>query len=188
VKTNIRQQANELGATMVEAAIGGLLVFFLIFMVIQGAFLARAYLAVRDAANSATRAGSLSANDANADYDILQAIDRSVSSTSRSNIEGIAVFNPQGPQLSIPPGCTSGPVTGMCNYYTAKDLSRPESDFEPGGSFVGDDYWIASSRSTSLATGLSHIGVYVRLKVGGLDSPLPQTMAASSVVELEPHS
>lgn len=173
---------------MVEGAIAAVFVFFLIFMIFQSVFYARAYLAARDAAASGARMGAVSADNPDADYDIMQSVGRSLSATTRNNIKSIVVFNPQGSNFEMPSGCKSAGIPGICNRYVAADLSRPAEAFTPGGGFPASQNWPSGSRSTSLADGLSHVGIYIELEVGGIRGPLPKVVSKSSITELEPHS
>lgn len=182
-----KRARNDLGATMVEAAIAGGVFFLLFFMIVQAAMFGRTYLAARDAATAGSRAGAVAASDSFADYQILQAVRKSVSATSLSAVEAVVIFNPQGNAFVMPAGCTTGGVSGMCNFYTASDLKRPVTDFT-NGTFSAAESWPAAQRSTSINSGLGHIGVYVKLEVDGMVGPLPKAVSISNVVEIEPHS
>lgn len=178
----------ERGAAVVEAAIVSLVFFFLVFSIIEAAFFARAYLAARDAASTGARNGAIGADNPAADYYILQAINKSLSATSRGDVEAISIYNPQGAGKSLPSGCDTQGVSGVCNFYTAADLNRSLHDFQDPAAFSADQNWPASTRSTSIETGLGHVGVYIKLRVGGLTGPLPTVVSSKSVAEIEPHS
>lgn len=178
---------DERGVVLVEAAIVTTIAFAFIFLIFQSAFYARGFLSARDAAASGARAGSIGADDAVADYNILHAIDKSVTASSRENIMSIVVFKPQGPQFSMPEGCASGGQTGLCNYYESSDLSRPVSDFAADSQNSDHMFWDSTSRKTSTETGTDYLGVQVTVRVGGIAGPYADTVTKTAVVLLEPH-
>jgi hypothetical protein len=177
---------DERGATMVEASIAALLAFTLIFGLFQTALLARAYLVARDGSTSGAQAGAVSANDANADFDILQAINTAASSTSKSAIETIVVYKASGPGAAVPAQCLStGAQAGLCNVYTGADLSLDKSAFS-SSSYAKDNPWLASTRGVSRSAGPDYLGVYIKVNcrcAGTL--ALPNILDKTAVVRLQ---
>ena len=167
---------------MTEAAIVGPIIIFSIIVVFQGALFARSILAASDAASAGARAGTIAATDQLADYDILSAVNRALSSTNRRNVQHIVIFKATGPDYSIPPGCatTAGP---SCNRYNGSDLKRSRDDFGPGGTMTKDDDWPAATRFQVPG---ERLGVEVRLTTDAGLGPLPSTVTRTFVALPEP--
>jgi Flp pilus assembly protein TadG len=182
----MRPRFDERGATMVEAAIAALLAFTLIFGLFQTALFARAYLVARDGSTAGAQAGAVSANDANADFDVLQAINTAASSTSKSAIEQIVVYKASGPGSSVPAQClTSGAQAGVCNVYTGADLSLDTSAFS-AGSYTKDNPWPATTRGVSRSAGPDYLGVYIKVSCRCAGAfALPGMLDKTSVVRLQ---
>lgn len=177
---------DERGATMVEASIAALLAFLLIFGVFQVSLFARSHLVARDATTAGAQAGAVSANDSNSDYDVLQAITRASTSTSRSAVQTIVIYKATGPGGKVPPQClSSGPQSGLCNVYTGADLSVDETTFG-SSSYAKDNSWPAISRGVSRSIGPDYLGVYVRIDcrcAGGF--VLPGLLSDTAVVRIQ---
>jgi hypothetical protein len=147
------------GAALVEAAIITPLLLLLIFGVIEFGFLFKDSLTLANATRSGARVGSSSANDPLADYNILKAIEPS---QSFADIQDVVVYKADGPDGTVPPGCLSSGVSGLCNHYTASDLSIDQATFLSPGYLQSQD-WPSSSRECdpASANGPDYIGVYV---------------------------
>lgn len=172
---------------MVEASIGGIVVFILIFLVFQATFLMRAYVSAQDAASEGARSGAVGANQRAADYDILEAVRRGLSNSSRANLVKVVVFKPEGTDGAIPSGCLTSSRLGECNVYAPADLDRPSTDFT-GSTWDGDQSWAPQARSASRDTSIDKLGVYVEVNswpVGGFPNTV---ISKSSIVRLEPQS
>lgn len=154
---------NERGAAMVEFAITSIILAILIFGIIEGGLGFRAKLSLSNAADSAARRGSITANDPFADFEVLNQVERF--NAARGNITGVIIFKANGGLTEPPAACLLGAsVTDVCNVYTTADLSRPRADF---GNCIVDGGWCPTDRSTDLRDS-DYIGVTV---TGRFDSP-----------------
>ncbi len=172
------------GASTAESAIVATVFLTLIISVFDAATIARSHLAARYGSSAGARAAAIASNDTLADFDMLRAIDRAAKTTSNDAIETIVVFRASGPGDTVPSACLTHPVAGLCNTYTGFDLSRPASDFAPGG-WAADDYWAPSTRRTSRIAGADYLGVYVKVKVGSPIGPLPKQLDDTAIELLE---
>jgi hypothetical protein len=154
-----RDGSDQRGAALVEAAIITPLLLLLIFGVIEFGFLFKDSLTLANATRSGARVGSSSANDPLADYNILKAIEPS---QSFADVQVIVVYKADGPDGTVPPNCLTTGVSGLCNHYTAADLSISQGAFLSPGYLPSQD-WPASSRQCDPSTpsGPDYIGVYV---------------------------
>jgi hypothetical protein len=154
-----RRRSGERGAALVEAAIITPLLLLLIFGVIEFGFLFKDALTLANATRSGARVGSSSANDPLADYNILKAIEPS---KSFAKINDIVVYKADGPDGTVPPNCINSGVAGLCNHYTAADLSIDQASFLSPGFFQSQD-WPSSARQCSPTSpgGPDYLGVWV---------------------------
>lgn len=193
------------GASLAETAIVSLLVFSLIFAILEFALVFRDYLTVGDAVGDAARMGAVVGPDedpdtgANADFEIVRTLRDGLAEIPLANIERIVIFDAlssgaDDPLDQIPAACRAGtPVAGRCNVY------------EPAASFVAAQTpdvsyfacsgtgpacaWPATSRDDGPdADTIDYIGVYVRVRhdylTGIIGSGL--TIERATVVRLEP--
>src|SRR5437868_1993412 len=138
----------EEGVTLVEASIGAVVVFTLLFTILQFGFLAAAHIGARNGAASASRTGSIAGNSIDADYKILQSVKSATGFLVTDQIEQIIIFKATSPYSPVPSSCLSSAVDGLCNDYVGSDLNRPATDFGPG-SWGADDHWAPLSRNVS---------------------------------------
>lgn len=170
---------------MVEGVIAAGLVLFIVFAVFQAAFLGRSYIAVRDAAAAGARAQSVAAATSAADYDTIEAVKRSMQTSSKKQITKIVVFEAHGTDSEVPTACLSGGVSGKCNYYSLGDYNHSLDEFEAGTVTAAQD-WPAEGRQASITDGRAYVGVYVEVEVGNAgSSPFPTTLTHTAVVHLD---
>jgi hypothetical protein len=172
---------------MVEGAIGAIVIFTLIFGVFQGSFLARSHLVAEDAASAGAQAGSVSANDASADLDILNAISRSKVATSKKAVQRIVVYKASALNSSMPSQCVNAAssVKDWCNVYDSSDLDI-SSDTYSSDAYLKDDGWKPTDRGTSRNDGPDYLGVYVKIACGCAGAlVLPQVSQSTTVVQLQ---
>lgn len=145
--------APERGATMLEFALVAVVLFTLIFGVIEGGLLVRAGSAINGAADEGARRGAVAANAVDADWQVLQQI--KVRGTERSaTIDQIVIYNAGDATEGPPQACLDGtPITDICNVYTRADLELPAADLPPCS-------WCPTSRDASLDE-FDYIGVWV---------------------------
>jgi Flp pilus assembly protein TadG len=183
-RTIARRRNDERGATMVEGAIAAPIFFFVIFIVFQCAFVARAIVSAHYGVASGARAGAIAANDPLADHDILDAIAKSAMGLGKSSVTKVVVYKATSPADPVPSACLDHPVKGICNVYANADLSRPASDFT--STWAGATYWPASSRRVSRNIGTEYVGVYVQCDAAPVSGTFfPESLARTAVARLE---
>jgi hypothetical protein len=158
-----RRSRGERGAALVEAAIVSPVIILLVFGMIEFGLVFRDYLTVANTTRSAARVGSAAGADADADYDILQALRGASSAIDATTIEKIIVFEATSPTGGVPVDCVSAPVSGKCNHYDGSDFSRPSSDFTCTGS-APDRFWCPTDRVDRQSGPPDWIGVYVEVR------------------------
>lgn len=167
---------------MVEFALIAVLLVSLVFGVIEGGLLFRSKLALSNSVDEAARRGSVAADSATADYQILQQILRH-SSDGGSSITTVVIYKADPDDVEPSAACRLGqPGRTNCNYYTAADFAREESDFGACGTLDGG--WCPTSRDASLAGDL--LGVWVDgdyTPISGIVSDISLTQNA--VIPLE---
>jgi Flp pilus assembly protein TadG len=154
---------DERGVALVEAAIVTPLLLMLVFGIIEFGLLFKDSLTIANAARAGARVGTSQGNDPMADYQILQAV--AGASGSLASVTKVIVFDATGPNGAVPAACVSSSVgvAGVCNVYTAADLTVDAVTFASAG-YTNDDYWPSASRITSLsaANGPDYLGVWVQ--------------------------
>lgn len=181
-----RVRLPEHGAVMVEAAIAMSLVLLLIFSVIWGAFVFRAYLTVEHAASQGARAGTVAGNSASADFSILDVIRPATAALGETSLQRVVVYEAgsfdDGPSEACRSATTS--TTG-CNVYVRSDIDREKDQFGPSG-WPNDDGFPAWNRNISRANA-TYLGVYIEAnpKAGGLGLPAPESVSAWKVLRVE---
>jgi hypothetical protein len=141
----------ERGNTLVEAAIITPIFFLLLFGIIEVGGAYKDKLALSNAVTSGARTGSAAADDALADYNILQAVNKALSAAPKSSIEYIVVFNAGGPDGVPDAQCKLGvPVDGKCNVYTIAAFDEPQAHFGCKPAYDLDIHYCPSSRKVAL--------------------------------------
>ena len=190
------------GATLVEAAIVAPLFFMLIFGVVEAGWDFFKRDAVTNMSVVGAREGAGSANDALADYNILQAVKGASAGVSPSAIKTIVVYRATSASDTVPSACKTASVTNTattrgCNRYTGADLSLTSDQFgctgPPGPAVKKDSYWCPTSRKSALSGSNGppdYIGVYVDASgasLTGVFGPI-LTLKSDTVMRIEPRS
>jgi len=151
-----RKPRHERGAAIVEFALSAIILFALVFGVIEGGLLFRSKLALSNSADEAARRGSVASNSPSADYEILQQL-LEHSADAGSSIQSIVIYRAASPTTGPSAGCIDGTAPVDCNRYLPADFARPEGDFGSCGALDGG--WCPTDRRTDLAGDL--LGVWV---------------------------
>ena len=188
---------------MVEAAFVAPVFFMLIFGVIEFGFVFKDRLTVDNSTREGSRAASVSGDDLESDFLILQSINHSLKSVNRPQIEEIIIYRADSPDSPIPAACLSsgaqsGPVD-FCNVYSPDAFDEPLYDnLGAANDFFGcvaatsaDRHWCPSDRDSSLSGAPpDYVGVYVRVNhpfiTGFFGDAL--TLTQVSVNRIEPSS
>jgi len=155
----------ERGATMVEFALIAVVLFSLIFGIIEGGFAVRARNTINNAVDDAARRGAVAGSNSNADYLILNQLFQR-GAASAATVQWVVVYKGDKGSADLPASCTSvdgeTPPTsqfGQCNVYVPGQFDADEGAFGcPGYGFQ----WCPDTRTTS--GDLEFIGVYVQAK------------------------
>ncbi len=176
-----RGQKSERGSSIVEAAIITPVFLMILFGLLEFGLIARDELTTTNASRDGGRAASVYANDAHADYWILESVKQSIAPMGEDLIEYVVIFRIEDVGDEMNPQChiqsvaaTSDPLR-PCNRYSQTELHLPlyEADDVTLSGYWGcdvnparavDDAWCARDRETSLSAGLDLIGVYVKTK------------------------
>lgn len=192
------------GATLVEMAIVGLLVFTLLLGVFEFGLLFRDNLTVSDAVGDATRAGAVAGPDvtsdgATGDYEIVRALRQGLASFDLSSVETIAIFRAAGggddPESQVPLACRVGnSVNGICNVYVpAVAFAAVENgNYDHFTCDVEGEiscHWDPTERKDGpLPSDVETLGVYVRISKAGYTGLFADswTITRAAVARLEP--
>lgn len=194
----------ERGATLVEMAIVGLVVFTLFLGLFEFGLLFRDNLTATDAVADAARIGALVGPDVSpgggtADYEIVKAVREGLSSMDDNAVESIVIFKAAGtsadPEDQVPSQCRRGiSVRNVCNVY------EPASAFT-AVEFGNYDYfscddpaevscnWDPTKRKDGpRSSDVETLGVYVRIIKGGYTGMFADswTITRATAMRLEP--
>ena len=165
-RLRLSRAPKERGAAIVEFALVSVVLFIIIFGLIEGGLLVRARNSVRSAADEGARRGAIAADQQTADWQILQQL-RVRGALSSSRINYVVVFAAEDSTDTPTSGCLAGiPETDVCNVYEREEFELPSSSF---GCLDGnlDANWCPSDRAQDTA-GFEYIGVYINASYKGL--------------------
>jgi len=144
---------------MVEFGIVAVVLFTLIFGVIEGAFAIRARNTINNATDDAARRGAVAGTSPNADFLILRQLEGR-GATTAATIEYVVVYKADDGSSAIPAGCALGTASAECNVYQPDAFAAAEADFACGGAL--NVQWCPAQRGTGDELGF--LGVYVKAK------------------------
>jgi Flp pilus assembly protein TadG len=189
-RTRRHRQRGDRGAAIVEAAIGTVLFFTLLFGVAEFGLAFKDYLsmsaAVRDGARIATTQGRNTATD----FLIIKTVKQRMPAVATGNIQRIVVFKATGPSStidSINATCKTTSVANVCNSYGPTDFTRPQTDFT-GTTPSPDRFWAPSARKDALSGPPDYVGVWVQISHKGITGlmKLSDTYSDDVVMRIEP--
>lgn len=154
-------------------------------------------LKVQSAVRSAGRTASSLGTDRLADYYALQAAQSGLSGVT---IQTVVIFKSTTADGAVPSACLQGPanspgtdVSGVCNAYTASDVSTLTSSNFSGttscDSTAPDRFWCPLGRDDSL-TNSEYLGVYVQAFHRYVSNWFPGTgitIKQTAVFKIEPN-
>lgn len=195
-----REQRDERGASLVEAALIAPLFLLIIFFILEMGLVFRNSLTTDNASREGARAASAKGNDADADYFVLRTVEHGLEAMGLPQLEYVVVFEATGPNDSVPDTCKTGSVPDLCNWYTATDFFAELDD--AAGNDTGefrcgtrDASWCPTDRQTSLShveggvkVGTDYIGVHVATEheyVTGLFGS-GMTLGETTILKIEP--
>lgn len=137
--------ANDRGAAMLEFGLIAMLLFALVFGLIDGGLLIRARTVTSDAADDAARRGAVEAASSDADYQILQqVIATGVHLSARLN--HVVIYRVRDDRTGPSSGCRDGIAEAKeCNVYTRAELETPLGAFNCSSSDL-DGSWCPDNR------------------------------------------
>ena len=194
-----RAREGERGATLVEAAFLLPLFFFLVFGILEFGFGFRHYLTVANGTRDGARTATVAGNQTDADYLILQAIQRSMSAMPEDDIDRIVVWHASGPEATVPPGCLAGTpqadLGAECNVYAPVDFALADGEFDCAGpGSAADESWCPTTRKTA-TTGTygppDYIGITIEVSYDYITGLFPgggMTFTDTTIMRIEPRS
>jgi hypothetical protein len=150
------------------------------------------YLAVSNAVRSGSREASTTGADTYSDWFVLKAVQKDASALSPSKITRIVIYKATGFGQAPTSACQAGTATsGVCNVYSASDMTRPKTDFGCLTSKNLDRYWCPTSRKITLTgSGSDYIGVWMQYQHPWLTKMFgsTKTLADGAITRLEPRT
>lgn len=179
-----RASAGERGAAIVEFALVSVVLFTIIFGLIEGGLLVRARNAVNSSADEAARRGAIAGNDVSADWQILQQL-RVRGALTAAQINFVVVYLATDSRDAPSATCQAGtPVSGECNVYERADFELPSGLFVCADAAL-DGSWCPTTRAQD-SSGFEYIGVWINATHTGLTGVFGDVeLGAQSVLPLE---
>lgn len=194
-RRRVRWARSEFGAVLTEGAIILPLFLAIIVGVIEVGIMMQHRSEVRESVSAAARKASLSANDANADYLIVQAL-RSRLGPRLPEVRYAIVFKAPDGASQARQDCVDSAesggtgVPGVCNVYSNAVLSAPDptkfgyTTAEP--TRTADQNWPARDRSATYSGGRDLVGVQVKASFRSTTGIFPSSSDTYvSVIRLE---
>lgn len=180
----VRRAPKERGAAIVEFALVSVVLFTIIFGLIEGGLLVRARNAVNSAADEGSRRGSIAADQVSADWQILQQL-RVRGALSSSQINYVVVFSADDSTDTPNATCLAGiPMSDVCNVYEREEFELPSGSFTCTDGNL-DANWCPTTRAQDTAA-FEYIGVYINATHKGLTGIFGDVgLEAVSVLPLE---
>jgi len=175
---------------LVEAALIFPMVMMLIMASFEFALAFRSSLTLTNAVQAAARTASAQGNNPEADFEILQTLEKNLSIIDSAEVQYIVIFRAPiiGSSLddSALRGCRTTSIANVCNRYTAFDLSRPRVAFGCMNAF--DRSWCPGSRRVRLDDPPDLIGVHVELEHETATRLIGRNyrMSQRSIIQIEP--
>ena len=150
---------NEQGSTILEFALVAVVLFVLIFGLIEGGLLVRARNAMNSTADEAARRGAIAANDPAADWMILQQL-RARGALAAADVNYVVVYLAADGAALPSETCLAGtPVDGECNVYERADFEIAASAFNCSDAGL-DANWCPTDRAAD-TTAFESLGVWI---------------------------
>lgn len=195
------------GTSMIETGLVALVVFVLLFGILEVGYLYRDYQITSDAVSDGSRTGALlgpnrGEDGASSEYHIIRSLRDATGSMPSTWVKRIVVFKGQAPRSSgalspeeqVPPTCKAGtPVTNTCNVYN--DPNEAFYAVETGDTAYFDCpsaspacSWPASTRRDGPTVGdIEYVGVWLEVERPYLTKLFGQAveLRAASVTRIE---
>ena len=159
-----RQAHRERGAALLEFALVLPILIMLVFGAIEYGMFFKDYLTVSNTSRAAARVGSAAGSDADADYQILQAVKAAAAALpgGANSIQQITIYKSTAAGGDPTTGCqTASSAADKCNTYTASAFAQPATSFGCGAGSI-DSAWCPTTRVDSQALGPDYLGVWVK--------------------------
>ena len=145
--------------------------FLLIFAILEFGLLLRTHLTVNSVSSDGARAASVAGSSEEADFNVLNAVGRTIRSVGDDRIDHIVVFKATDPSSTLPAGCETASIVGVCNRYETADLDAEM--FDTAGNTTGtfgcelasiDRAWCPDDREDALSAGPDYVGVHIQVR------------------------
>ncbi len=161
----------ERGASLIETALVVPVLLTLFFGIFEAGLMLRAELTLSNAARDAGRSASAYARSPQADYLTLRVLNHSLTPVGLEGLDYVVIFEAAGPESTMPAGCATQSIAGVCNRYTATDFFKPLEDAAgaDAGNFrctatAVDRHWCPTDREASLSGGVDYIGIHIEME------------------------
>ncbi len=196
------------GAALIEGALVAGPFFLLVFGILEFGLIFKDHLSIESVSTTSARSASTLGSHGEADYQILQQINRRALGVPRSSIHTIVVWHATGPGDTVPAGCKAGngsvgstvggrDFVGACNVYDYNDFAWDVEDFdcnvttEPPPIGPADHFWCPEDRKDTVLDapeGSDYIGIYVAADYDYITGMFGDstTLSASTIIPIEP--
>lgn len=201
----LRRGRSDAGATLVELAIVGLLVFTFLLAVFEFGLLFRDNLTTNDAVADATRIGAIMGPDVvdgtNADYAVVKAVREGLSALNGADVRHVVVFRASGggedAMSQVPDACKRGTsIPNICNAYPADAafaaVEAGNAAYftcpEPPTAKVACRYDPKDRKDGPTSAEVETLGVFIRIERDGYTGLFADrwTIDRASTIRLEP--
>lgn len=198
-----RSSGRERGAALVEFAIIAPVIILLLMGVLEFGFMWSSANQVERTVQTGARTGSGRGNERFADYDILRAVQSTISGADSLRIERVIVYKSTSADGTVPAECLAVPATGtgskgvanVCNVYSAQQVnsdnagwfSSPTVEQRTCTSGAWDASWCPTGRRRDLNSP-EYLGVYVEAEYQGFTKLFPtnRDIRRHAVFQVEP--
>ncbi|GBD85267.1 TadE-like protein [bacterium BMS3Abin02] len=166
---------DERGATLVEFAIISILLFTVLYGIMEFSLAFKDWLSISHASREGVRVGAVAGNDAAADIEILRAVERAMTAAGMTNLVSVSVANPDNMSEKTAYAWNGGTP---CRWTPCPDPTEP-AYVQPG--------WDPGSRRISTPTDRIEVSIEFRHQwVTGLFSIGPTDWKKTVIMDIEP--
>jgi hypothetical protein len=194
------RRGDDRGVAIVEMALALPLLVGLAMGVLEFGMVFRNTNVLERSTSAGARIGSSVGPGPMADFEILQAINSTVSSASDLEVERVVIFNSTSADGSVPANCQgTSSQAGVCNVYNAGQVAsaNPAVGFARGGSPLTcvagswDSAWCPTTRNNDPQHGaVVYLGVHVEARLPAYTGLFGDefVLRETSIFRLEPPS
>lgn len=180
-KHRLEPENRERGAALVEFALVVVVLFTIVFGLIEGGLLIRASNSVSSTVGDAIRRAAVASDEADADWQVLQQL-RGRGLLEAADVNYVVVYRAVDGSTAPSQSCLDGmPVAGECNVYERADFEVDRAAFNCSDPALDGSWCPADRRDSDDIDAIEFVGLYIDADYNGLFGVLGAVTGADGV-------